>query len=111
MPAQKSGNRSAIEGMALKGDAAFIQCAILRRHLIQHVPVSDLCDSISSPSRLLRKQGDDRILAYPCTLDTWTSPKERGMVSHKAAVCAGKRDIDLAMVAIPLGEKVDEIVD
>ena len=32
-------------------------------------------------------------------------------MSHKAAVYAGKRKIDLAMVAIPMGEKVDEIVD
>ena len=32
-------------------------------------------------------------------------------MSHKAAVYAGKRKIDLVMIAIPMGEKVDEIVD
>ena len=50
-------------------------------------------------------------LADACTVDTWTSTTRRGVVSHKAAVYAGKRKFDLAMVAIPMGEKVDEIVD
>ena len=62
-------------------------------------------------STLSESKATTACLAYPCTLDTWTSLKERGTVSHKAAVYAGKRKIDLAMVAIPMGEKVDEIVD
>jgi hypothetical protein len=32
------------------------------------------------------------------------------MVSNRAAIYAGKRKIDLAMVALPIGEKVDEMV-
>ena len=32
------------------------------------------------------------------------------MVNNKAAIYAGKRKIDLAMVALPMGEKVDELV-
>ena len=62
-------------------------------------------------STLSESKATTACLAYPCTLDTWTSLKERGAVSHKAAVYAGKRKIDLAMVAIPMGERVDEIVD
>lgn len=49
-------------------------------------------------------------LAYPCNVDTWVSLKERGMVNNRAAIYAGKRKIDLAMVALPIGEKVDELV-
>jgi hypothetical protein len=49
-------------------------------------------------------------LAYPCNVETWTSLKERGMVNNRAAIYAGKRKIDLAMVALPIGEKVDELV-
>ena len=37
--------------------------------------------------------------------------KERGTVSHKAAVYACKGKIDFAMVAIAMGEKIDEILD
>ena len=32
------------------------------------------------------------------------------MVNNRAAIYAGKRQIDLAMVALPMGEKVDELV-
>lgn len=49
-------------------------------------------------------------LAYPCNFETWSSLKERGMVSNRAAIYAGKRKIDLAMVALPMGEKIDEII-
>ncbi len=49
-------------------------------------------------------------LAYPCTLDTWASLKERGMLSHKASIYAGKRNIDLAMIALPMGGNIDEMV-
>jgi hypothetical protein len=31
-------------------------------------------------------------------------------LSHKASIYAGKRKIDLVMVAIPMGEKIDEMV-
>jgi hypothetical protein len=49
-------------------------------------------------------------LAYPSNLDKWASLRERRMVSNRAAIYAGKRKIDLAMVALPIGEKVDEMV-
>ena len=32
------------------------------------------------------------------------------MVSNRAAIYAGKRKIELAMVALPMGEKVEEMV-
>jgi len=50
-------------------------------------------------------------LAYPCSLDTWTSLKERRIGSHKAAIYAGRRKIDLLMVAVPMIDRIDEIVD
>jgi hypothetical protein len=49
-------------------------------------------------------------LAYPCNIETWASLKERGMVNNRAAIYAGKRKIELAMVALPMGEKVEEMV-
>ena len=49
-------------------------------------------------------------LAYPSNLEKWASLRERRMVSNRAAIYAGKRKIDLAMVALPIGEKVDEMV-
>ena len=50
-------------------------------------------------------------LAYPCSLDTWASLKERRIGSHRAAIYAGRRKIDLLMVAVPMNDKIDEIVD
>ena len=49
-------------------------------------------------------------LAYPCNVDTWASLKERGMVSNRAAIYAGKRKIELAMIALPMGEKIDDMI-
>ena len=50
-------------------------------------------------------------LAYPCSLDTWASLKERRIGGHRAAIYAGRRKIDLLMVAVPMNDKIDEIVD
>ena len=50
-------------------------------------------------------------LAYPCSLETWASLKERRIGSHRAAIYAGRRKIDLLMVAVPMNDKIDEIVD
>lgn len=61
-------------------------------------------------STLSDKKATTVCLAYPCNVDTWVSLKERGMVSTRAAIYAGKRKIDLAMVALPMGEKIDEMI-
>lgn len=50
-------------------------------------------------------------LAYPCTAETWATLKERGTVSHRAAVYAGRRKVDLVMLAVPMSDEIDEIVD
>jgi hypothetical protein len=50
-------------------------------------------------------------LAYPCTAETWATLKERRTTSHRAAVYAGNRKIDIVMVAIPMGDQIGEIVD
>lgn len=50
-------------------------------------------------------------LAYPCTAETWATLKERGTVSHKAAVYAGRRKVDLVLLAVPMSDEIDEIVD
>ncbi|MBI5846550.1 MAG: hypothetical protein HZB31_01100 [Nitrospirae bacterium] len=71
-----------------------------RDDLLQVLAYSTLSDS----------QATTACLAYPCTLDTWISLKERGMLSHKAAIYAGRRKIELAMVALPMGENLDEMV-
>jgi len=62
-------------------------------------------------STLSESRATTACLAYPCSIEAWASLKERGMVTHKAAVYAGKRKVDLAMVALPMGEELDEIVD
>jgi len=50
-------------------------------------------------------------LAYPCTVETWATFKERGTVAHRAAAYAGRRKIDLVMLAVPMTDKIDEIVE
>jgi hypothetical protein len=50
-------------------------------------------------------------LVYPCTVDTWATLRKQAMVSHRAAVYAGKRKIDLLMVAVPMSDQIGEIVD
>jgi hypothetical protein len=50
-------------------------------------------------------------LAYPCTAETWAHLIERRATSHRAAVYAGNRKIDLVLTAIPMTDKVDEVVD
>lgn len=61
-------------------------------------------------STLSASEATTACLAYPCTTDTWVSLKERGILSHRASIYAGKRTVDLVMVALPMGEKIDEIV-
>lgn len=71
-----------------------------RDDLLQVLAYSTLSDSKATTA----------CLAYPCNVDTWVSLKERGMLNNRATIYAGKRKIDLAMVALPMGEKVDELV-
>jgi hypothetical protein len=71
-----------------------------RDDLLQVLAYSTLSDSKATTA----------CLAYPCTQDTWTSLQERNMLSHKAAIYAGKRKIDLVMVALPMGGRLDEMV-
>ena len=44
-------------------------------------------------------------------METWATFKERGTVAHRAAVYAGRRKIDLVMLAVPMTDKIDEIVE
>ncbi len=50
-------------------------------------------------------------LTYPCTVAIWANLKKRGTVSHTAAVYAGRRKIDIVMLAVPMTDQIDEIVD
>jgi predicted DNA binding protein len=50
-------------------------------------------------------------LTYPCTVATWANLKKRGTVSHTATVYAGRRKIDIVMLAVPMNDQIDEIVD
>jgi hypothetical protein len=49
-------------------------------------------------------------LAYPCSLSTWNSLKSRGLLSHRGAIYAGRRKIELVLVALPIDKKPDELV-
>jgi hypothetical protein len=62
-------------------------------------------------STLSDRKATTACLAYPCTPNTWTSLKARRMLSHKGAIYAGRRKIDLVLVAIPIGSRLEELVD
>lgn len=50
-------------------------------------------------------------LIYPCSLATWDSQKNRGRLSHRGAIYAGKRKIEVVLIAVPMGKTLDELVD
>jgi hypothetical protein len=50
-------------------------------------------------------------LAYPCTNATWQSLRERERLSHRAAVRAGNRTIELILTAFPMGVPVRAVAD
>ena len=62
-------------------------------------------------STLSDRKATTACLAYPCTPETWSSLKDRGMLSHRGAIYAGRRKIDLVLVAIPIGSRLEELVD
>lgn len=62
-------------------------------------------------STLSDRKATTACLAYPCTPETWESLRERGMLSHRGAIYAGRRKIDLVLVAIPIGNQLGELVE
>lgn len=62
-------------------------------------------------STLSDRKATTACLAYPCTPETWESLKDRRMLSHRGAIYAGRRKIDLVLVAVPMGNRLEEIVD
>lgn len=62
-------------------------------------------------STLSDRKATTACLAYPCTPETWASLKDRGLLSHRGAIYAGRRKIDLVLVAIPIGNRVEDLVD
>jgi hypothetical protein len=62
-------------------------------------------------STLSESKATTACLAYPCTPETWNSLKDRGMLSHRGGIYAGHRKIDLVLVAIPIGNRLEELVD
>ena len=62
-------------------------------------------------STLSDRKATTACLAYPCTPETWNSLKDRGMLSHRGAIYAGRRKIDLVLVAVPIGNRLEELVD
>jgi 5-methylcytosine-specific restriction endonuclease McrBC regulatory subunit McrC len=62
-------------------------------------------------SSLSHKASTTACLVYPCTAETWNSLKDRRRLSHKGAIYAGKREIELVLVAVPMGKRPDEIVE
>ncbi len=42
-------------------------------------------------------------LAYPCSVDTWRSMRQRSRVIHRGSVTAGERDLDVVLTAFPMG--------
>jgi hypothetical protein len=50
-------------------------------------------------------------LAYPCAPETWNSLKDRGMLDRRGAIYAGRRNINLVLVAIPIVSGIEGLVD
>ncbi len=48
-------------------------------------------------------------LVYPCRSQTWHSLLQRRRSFHKASVCAGTRQVDLILTAVPMGLNPEEI--
>lgn len=81
-----------------------IEAEVRERHredLLQVLAYSTLSD----------RKDTTACLAYPCGPDTWVSLKGRGALSHRGAIYAGRRKIDLVLTAIPMGSSLDELVD
>jgi hypothetical protein len=49
-------------------------------------------------------------LVYPCQKHTWESLKKRGMLYHRASLNAGRRSVNLVLMAIPMEAEVEEVV-
>ena len=49
-------------------------------------------------------------LVYPCKKHTWESLKKRGMLYHRAALNAGRRSVNLVLMAIPMESEIEEMV-
>jgi len=49
-------------------------------------------------------------LVYPCQKHTWESLKKRGMLYHRAALNAGRRSVNLVLMAIPMESEIEEMV-
>jgi len=62
-------------------------------------------------SSLSDKRSTTACLAYPCTTDTWSSLKGRGLLSHRGAIYAGRRKIELVLTAVPMGKRPEELVE
>ncbi len=81
-----------------------LEAEIRERHredLLQVLAYSSLSD----------KKSTTACLAYPCTGDTWSSLKDRGLLSHRGAIYAGRRKIELVLVAVPMGKRPEELVE
>jgi hypothetical protein len=72
-----------------------------REDLLQVLAYSTLSDSKATTA----------CLAYPCTPETWGSLRDRGLLSHRGAIYAGRRKIDLLLVAVPIGSAVEEVAE
>jgi 5-methylcytosine-specific restriction endonuclease McrBC regulatory subunit McrC len=80
-----------------------LETEIRERHrddLLQVLAYSTLSDAKSTTA----------CLAFPCTIETWNALKSRGQLSHRGAIYAGKRKIQLVLAAVPMGAAVDELV-
>jgi hypothetical protein len=49
-------------------------------------------------------------LAYPCSSATWASLGQRDRLFHRASVTANNREIHLLLTALPMGERLGDVV-
>jgi hypothetical protein len=62
-------------------------------------------------STLFEKKNVICCLTYPCYRNTWTSLKNRNRVFHYASVIGGKRNVGLALTAVPIDGTINDGVE
>ncbi len=50
------------------------------------------------------------VLVYPCSVDRWKRLHERDRVLMRARVRGGGRQVELALLAVPLGAEIEDAV-
>jgi hypothetical protein len=48
-------------------------------------------------------------LVYPCSIETWNSSKERGLLFHQAELTHAGRPVEIWLTALPMDHRTERI--